>query len=67
MKELGWEAVRFVAGITATVIATRIVWHFLNPFRKDEEKVSTRSGYRCSDPLTITGTICRQKRTGSTS
>ena len=40
LKEFGWEAVRFVAGIAATVIATRIVWHFMNPFKEEEHRVS---------------------------
>jgi hypothetical protein len=37
-----------VAGIAATVIATRIVWHFLNPFRKEEEKAEANHAWLIS-------------------
>ena len=39
---------RFVAGIAATVIATRIVWHFMNPFRKEEEKAEANRAWLLS-------------------
>eukprot|EP00658_Telonema_sp_P-2_P015055 TRINITY_DN15768_c0_g1_i2.p1 TRINITY_DN15768_c0_g1~~TRINITY_DN15768_c0_g1_i2.p1 ORF type:complete len:419 (+),score=111.14 TRINITY_DN15768_c0_g1_i2:220-1476(+) len=38
LKALGVECVRVVVGLAATVLATKLVWHFVNPWKHEEQK-----------------------------
>jgi len=44
-KELGAECARVVIGLAATVIASKLVWHFVNPWRQDEERAEASRKY----------------------
>lgn len=45
LKELGAECVRLAIGVAATVVATKIVWYYVNPWKQDEERAAAQRRY----------------------